>query len=126
MLTRHPVRFLDLPLNCTESIRRWNLTGFGGALSRTGLGSPLDTTKNVTCLGPSDQAFLQAGSPNITDNITALAQLMAFHIVDQPLYTNFLADGQEYTTFSNQTVRISIIDGAIFVNDAKLTHTNVM
>jgi uncharacterized surface protein with fasciclin (FAS1) repeats len=117
---------LDLPLNCTESISRWNLTGFGGGLSRTGLGSPLDVTKNVTCLGPSDQAFLQAGSPNITANITDLAQLMLFHIVDQPLYTNFLADGQEYTTFSNQTVRISIRDGAIFVNDAKLTHTNVM
>lgn len=126
MLTRYPARFLDLPLNCTTTISRWNLTGFSGGLNRTGLGSPLDVTRNVTCLGPSDQAFLQAGSPNITANITDLANLMLFHVVNEPLYTNFLADGQEYKTFSNQTVRISIRDGAIFVNDAKLTHTNVM
>ena len=126
MLTGFLIRFLDLPLNCTDTISRWNLTGFRGGLDRTGLGSPLDVTKNVTCLGPSDQAFLQAGSPNVTANITDLAQLMLFHIIDQPLYTNFLEDGQDYKTFSNQTVRISIRDGAIFVNDAKLTHTNVM
>lgn len=126
MLTRYAARFLDLPLNCTNTISRWNLTGFRGGLDRTGLGSPLDVTQNVTCLGPSDQAFLQAGSPNVTANITDLAKLMLFHVIDQPLYTNFLADGQEYMTFSNQTVRISIRDGAIFVNDAELTHTNVM
>ena len=113
-------------MNRITTISRWNLTSFRGGLDRTGLGSPLDVTQNVTCLGPSDQAFLQAGSPNITDNITDLANLVLFHVIDEPLYTNFLADGQEYKTFSNQTVRISLRDGAIFANDAQLTHTNVM
>ena len=96
------------------------------SLGRTGLGAPLDVTRNVTCLTPNDDAFLQAGSPNVTASIFDLQQTMLFHIIDQPLYTNFLEDGQEYKTFSNQTVRITVRNGSLFANDAKLIHTNVM
>lgn len=99
---------------------------FRGSLDRTGLGAPLDITKNVTCLTPNDDAFKAAGSPNVTASIFDLQQLTLFHIIDQPLYTNFMEDGQEYTTFSNQTVRITIRGGEIYVNDARIMHRNVM
>jgi uncharacterized surface protein with fasciclin (FAS1) repeats len=118
--------FLDLPLNCTDTIRRWKMFGFSSSLSRTGLGAPLDITRNVTCLTPNDDAFKAAGSPNVTASIFDLQKLTLFHIIDQPLYTNFLEDGQEYITFSNQTVRVTIRNGSIFVNDAKIIHSNVM
>lgn len=119
-------RFLSLPLNCTESIRRWNMTSFRQSLNRTGLGAPLDVTQNVTCFTPNDQAFLQAGSPQVTGNITNLDRLVKFHIATQPLYSNFLQDGQEFTTFSNETIRISIRGSDIYVNDARIINKNVM
>ena len=118
--------FLDLPLNCTDTIRRWKMFGFRGSLDRTGLGAPLDVTKNVTCLTPNDDAFLAAGRPNVTASIFDLQELTLRHIINEPLYTNFMEDGQTYTTFSNLTVRITIRGGEIFANDAKLIHTNVM
>lgn len=119
-------RFLSLPLNCTESIRRWRMNAFRQGLNRTGLGGPLDITQNVTCFTPNDDAFLAAGSPEVRGNITALERLIKFHTVVEPLYSNFLADGQTYTTFSNETIRITIRGNDIFVNDAKIINKNVM
>lgn len=119
-------RFLALPQNCTDSIRRWNMTGFRGSLDRTGLGAPLDITQNVTCLTPNDNAFLNAGYPNVTYNITQLQDLVKFHTIVEPLYSNLLVDGQTFTTFSNQTVRVSLRDGHIYFNDAQVINKNVM
>lgn len=99
---------------------------FRGSLDRTGLGAPLDVTPNVTCLTPNDEAFQAAGSPNVTASIFDLTELTQFHVINEPLYTNFMEDGQEYTSVNNKTIRITIRDGDIFVNDAKLIHTNVM
>lgn len=95
-------------------------SAFRQSLDKTGLGAPLDITQNVTCFTPNDAAFLQAGSPNATANITDLQNLVKFHTVVEPLYSNFLTDGQTFTTFSNETIRISIRGQDIFVNDAKV------
>lgn len=102
------------------------MTAFRGSLDRTGLGAPLDITQNVTCLTPNDNAFLNAGSPNVTANITNLQELIKFHTIVEPVYSNFLFDGQTFTTFSNQTVRVSLRDGGIFFNDAKVLNKNVL
>lgn len=102
------------------------MTAFRGSLDRTGLGAPLDITQNVTCLTPNDNAFLNAGSPNVTANITDLQDLIKFHTIVEPVYSNLLVNGQTFTTFSNQTVRVSLRDGAIFFNDAKVINKNVM
>lgn len=119
-------KFLSLPLNCTDSIRRWKMNSYRASLDRTGLGTPLDTTRNVTCFTPNDQAFSQAGNPNVTANITALEHLIKFHTVTEPLYSNFLRDGQTFTTFSNEVIRISVRDGEMFVNDAKIINKNII
>jgi hypothetical protein len=82
---------------------------------------------NVTCLGPNDQAFLQAGSPDIKDNVTELAsEYLALHTIPQPLYSNFLQDGQTFMSLSNDTIRVTIQDGAIYFNDAKAIQLNVL
>lgn len=67
-----------------------------------------------------------AGSPNVTANITNLEHLVKFIIVTEPLYSNFFEEGQTYTTFSNETIRISIWDGDIFVNDSKIINKDLM
>lgn len=102
------------------------MTAFRSSLNKTGLGTPLDLTQNVTCFTPNDQAFLQAGRLNVTANITYLQSVVKFHIIPQPLYSNFLEDGQMFETYSNELIRISIIDGEIYANDAKIINKNVM
>jgi hypothetical protein len=51
---------------------------------------------------------------------------MELHTLQQPLYTNYLQDGQEFQTDENQTIRISIVNGEIFFNDAKVLQRNIM
>lgn len=99
---------------------------FRESLDRTGLGAPLDVEQNVTCLTPNDAAFLAAGSPNATASIFDLTSLVQFHVINEPLYSNFLQDGQEYRSINNQTIRVTERDGEIFVNDAKIINSNVM
>jgi len=102
------------------------MTAFRYSLNRTGLGDPLDITQNVTCFVPNDQAFLQAGSTNVTASVTDLEYLVKSHTVTESLYSNFLENGQTYTTFSNETMKVTINDGDIFVNDAKIINKNIM
>ena len=62
----------------------------------------------------------------MTANITDLERLVKFHTVVEPLYSNFLEDGQTFTTFSNETIRVTVRNGDIFINDAKVINKNVM
>jgi hypothetical protein len=71
-------------------------------------------------LGPNNNAFVNAGHPEINLNDSALAIAM------QVLYTNFLEDGQEYLSDNNLTIRITIRGGDLYFNDAKVTYPNVM
>jgi uncharacterized surface protein with fasciclin (FAS1) repeats len=86
----------------------------------------LDHINNVTCLGPSDQAFLQAGSPDSKANVSTLSTALAFHTIPEVLYSNFLQDGQTFTSLTNETIRVTFQDGAIFFNDAKAIQLNTM
>jgi hypothetical protein len=119
-------RFLTLPNTCTQTIRANGLSSLDASLNRTGLSSVLDHINNVTCLGPSNAAFLAAGSPDTKANVSDLTAALLFHTIPVPLYTNFLVDGQTFQTANNQTVRVSLINGAIFFNDAMVTKPNVM
>jgi uncharacterized surface protein with fasciclin (FAS1) repeats len=118
--------FLTLPEVCTKTIRAWGLSSLDASLNRTGLASVLDHVNNVTCLGPSDDAFLQAGNPDSKLNASDLSTALLFHTIPQPLYSNFLTDGQTFKSLSNATVRVSFKDGDIYFNDAKVTQSNVL
>lgn len=96
------------------------------SLNRTGLSSILDHANNVTCLGPSDKAFADAGDPDTKLNESSLSNALMFHTIPQPLYSNFLSDGLTFKSLSNATVRVTLRDGGIYFNDAKLTQANVM
>ena len=90
------------------------------------LASVLDHANNVTCLGPTDQAFLQAGSPDENAAVSDLSKALLVHTLTEPAYIPFLTDGQAFQTVSNDTVIVSIRNGSIYFNDALLTQGNVL
>ncbi|OJD20096.1 hypothetical protein ACJ73_08572 [Blastomyces percursus] len=116
-------RLLTLPKVCTEAIESQDLTSLTRALKRASLGPVLDTLRNVTCIGPT---FEQAGGPDEKADLRDLTKALTFHILTEPVYTNFLADGQTFTTVSNETIQVTINTTGIFCNDAKLIKRNVM
>lgn len=52
------------------------LSGLDAALRKVSLWKELDKTPNVTCLGPSTDAFNAAGNPEKTLNSTALTNAL--------------------------------------------------
>lgn len=119
-------RFLVLPRNCQDTIIEVGLTSLATAINRTDLWDDLNNSPNYTCLGPNDQAFTLADNPQVTLNKSSLHDTMELHTIQQPLYTNYLQDGQEYQTEENQTVRIRIVNGTIFFNNARVIQPNIM
>jgi hypothetical protein len=48
------------------------------------------------------KAFLEASSLDTKANVSALASALAFYTIPMPLYSNFLEDGQTFTSLSNE------------------------
>jgi transforming growth factor-beta-induced protein len=118
---------LQPPLPCSRTIRPVEqLSALDTALNRTQLWATLDRAPNVTCLAPNTQAFAAAGNPQNTLNQSDLAQAILFHTLPQPLYTNFLQDGQEITSLGNLTVRITVNSTGTYFNDARVLAQNVL
>lgn len=70
---------LQLPRNCTTTIKdQPSLKTLNTALSDTGAYDSIDTTPNVTCLGPSNEAFEAAGNPQHKLNKTELTWLIRY------------------------------------------------
>ena len=99
-------------------------------MNRSGLWSALDSHPNITCLGPSNNAFSTAGNPDATLNQTALQGALLFHTLPEVAYSDYLYDGQEFTSLQNMTVKVSIKgegnDKQIYFNNAKVLDANVL
>jgi uncharacterized surface protein with fasciclin (FAS1) repeats len=121
---------LTPPQLCARTIRNANLTSLDNALNRTRLWPSLDGSKNVTCLGPSNEAFIRAGSPDSKLNETALSDAILFHTLPEVAYSDYLYNGQEFRTLQNGTVRVRV-EGegqgrSVWFNNAKLINANVL
>lgn len=121
---------LTLPTTCATTIRSAGLANLDNALNRTRLWTALEGKKNITCLGPNNAAFQAIGNPDISLNTTALTSALLYHTLPEVAYSDFLVDGQEFTSLQNGTVRVRIEDSngtrAIWFNNAKVINPNVL
>ncbi|OHW94503.1 fasciclin domain-containing protein [Colletotrichum incanum] len=119
---------LEAPRPCSTTIKKLSssLTSLMDALEKTKLWRTLDAKANVTCLGPNTEAFNEAGSPEKALGNEDLKNALLFHTLPQVAYSNFLEDGQVFTSLANVTVRVTIKDDEIWFNDAKVVSPNVL
>ncbi|KAK1511847.1 fasciclin domain-containing protein [Colletotrichum tamarilloi] len=119
---------LEAPAVCSTTIKKLSssLSALGDALDKIKLWRQLDNTANITCLGPNTAAFKEAGSPQSSLGNEDLKNALLFHTLPQTAYSDFLVDGQEFTSMANVTVRVTIKDNEIWFNDAKVISPNVL
>ncbi|KAK1654399.1 fasciclin domain-containing protein [Colletotrichum phormii] len=119
---------LEAPTICSTTIKKLSssLSALGDALDKINLWKQLDNTANITCLGPNTAAFKEAGSPQSSLGNEDLKNALLFHTLPQAAYSDFLMDGQEFTSMANVTVRVTIKDNEIWFNDAKVISPNVL
>ena len=121
---------LTPPTTCKATINGAKLTALDNALTRAGLWTALDSTKNITCLGPNNNAFTSAGSPDQNFTSADLSKALLFHTLPEVAYSDYLTDGQEFTSLQNMTVRVKVQgqgkDRQIWFNNAKVIDANVL
>lgn len=122
---------LTPPDLCNITIRAEGLSDLELGLNRTGLWPVLDGASNVTCLAPTNEAFKNGGSPQRGLSEPDLADALKFHTLPEVAYSDFLTDGQEFTSLGNMTVRVRVKrEGAeqpeIWFNNAKVVDANVL
>ncbi|KAK1997886.1 fasciclin domain-containing protein [Colletotrichum falcatum] len=119
---------LEAPRPCSTTIRKLSnsLISLMGALEKTKLWRALDAKPNVTCLGPNTEAFNQAGNPENSLGDEELKGALLFHTLPEVAYSDFLENGQEFTSLANLTVRVTVREDEIWFNDAKVVSPNVL
>ncbi|MGV8829971.1 MAG: fasciclin domain-containing protein, partial [Breznakibacter sp.] len=84
----------------------------------------------LTLFAPTDDAFraLPKGTVEalLEDPTGQLKQILLYHVVEGKTLSNELSDGQTIMTLQGQKVQVSIKNGHVYINNAKVTVADVM
>jgi uncharacterized surface protein with fasciclin (FAS1) repeats len=118
--------FLVVPANVSTTAVAANLTAVFGALNRTDLVEAVDTTPDVTIFAPNNMAFSSIGSA--LDNIPKenLTSVLTYHVVPGVIGYSSELENMTLTTLNGENVTITIVDGSVFVNSAKVITADVL
>ncbi|RSM18340.1 hypothetical protein CDV31_002859 [Fusarium ambrosium] len=108
---------LTLPESISSTLPHLGVDKFHELVKKSGLLSELDSTAGITILAPDNSAFKNVTKWSNTD----LAEFIKCHIlVDFPAYTPLFKDGQVYPTLAGGKVKVTVQDGTIYLNGAKI------
>ncbi|KAI4087544.1 MAG: hypothetical protein LQ344_006697 [Seirophora lacunosa] len=118
---------LTIPQNVSSTAVAAGLSGVAGALTRANLVDAVDSLNDVTIFAPNNSAFQAIGSalPNMTTSM--LASILQYHVVNGTVaYSSSLEDGQTVPAMMGGDLRITIVDGDVFVNSARVVMPDVL
>lgn len=121
-------RVLSIPESVSDTASAANLTALRGALNRTNLIDAVDSTPDLTIFAPTNEAFQSIGSAlaNVSDE--ALASVLTYHVINgsEPIYSSDLSNGTTVQTLNGKNLTITIENGTVFVNAAKVVTPNIL
>ncbi|KAL8959511.1 MAG: hypothetical protein Q9193_003640 [Seirophora villosa] len=118
---------LTIPQNVSSTAVAAGLSGVAGALTRANLVDAVDSLNDVTIFAPNNSAFQAIGSalPNMTTSM--LASILQYHVVNGTVaYSSSLEDGQTVPAMMGGDLRITVVDGDVFVNSARVVLPDVL
>jgi uncharacterized surface protein with fasciclin (FAS1) repeats len=119
-------RFLTLPANCTNTLSNVGLSSMLASVNRTDSTDEWNGHPGLTCLSPTNQAFQEAGNPDIADSEDGLNSILDAHTIDSAQYTSGLQNGQVLQSEADTTIIVTIKNGSIYFNNAKVIRANVV
>ena len=124
-------RFLQLPVNVTDTVVQLGLRSAVGALQVAGLADTVDTASNITCFIPENSAFQAIGATLATESQSNLSRILEYHVVKSGVfYSTDLMNGTNLTSYNDLplTITTEMENGTevIYVNSAKVITPNVL
>jgi uncharacterized surface protein with fasciclin (FAS1) repeats len=121
-------KVLTLPVSASQTLIDAGLSSAYGALNATSLLNAVDGLKNVTIFAPTNKAFQAIGSVLAGASTSALSDILKYHVVvgDSPAYSSTLTNGTSVKTLGGTNLNVYIVNGSVFVNNAKVVTADVL
>lgn len=119
---------LRIPQRASTTAGELGLTAVTGALEAARLVRTVDVTRDVTLFIPSNEAFQAAGSVLQGTDQETLQSVLAYHVVNgngSVLYSSDIRNSV-VPSYGGQDLTLSVVDGTIFVNTAKVIIPNII
>ncbi|KAG0647188.1 Fasciclin arabinogalactan [Hyphodiscus hymeniophilus] len=117
---------LTIPASDSSTAAAANLTSLAGALSAASLVPTVDSLSDVTIFAPSNEAFQAIGSAVGNLSTEQLTSILTYHVVQDIVGYSTLLSNTSLKTVNGANVTITIEDGDVFVNSAKVITPNVL
>ena len=102
------------------------------AIKASGLDEKLRSTGPFTLLAPVDLAFRNIAAPDNFDNLMnvssgfqKLREILGYHILTVKKMLKDFRQGQKFQTANGKDVTITLKDGSVYVNNAKILAKNM-
>lgn len=87
----------------------------------------MDDLSDVTIFAPTNAAFDAIGSAVGNLSKEQLSSILQYHVIKGTVaYSSLLTDGETVNTLQGEAVKITIQDGTVFVNSAKVIMPDVL
>lgn len=104
-----------------------NLTSLRGALNATDLVDTVNDTPNITIFAPTNEAIQNVGSALSNLTTEQISDILTYHVVTGDIgYSSNLENGTTLTTANGEELTITVGDGGIFVNNARVVTSDVL
>ncbi|KAK6073960.1 fasciclin domain-containing protein [Seiridium cupressi] len=110
---------LSIPENVTDTLSNANLTAAAGAIKAANL--DVGSMRDVTIFAPNNDAFNAVGSVLANLSTEDLASTLGYHVIENNVAYSSGLQNSTLTTMNGKDVTISVINGTVFVNSAKVT-----
>ena len=102
------------------------MTSLVGALTTAELVETVDTTPNVTIFAPNNAAFQSIGSALRNISTDDLTSVLNYHVINGTIGYSSTLSNTTLPTLNGAEVTISVVDGEVFVNSARVVTPDVL
>jgi len=111
--------WFTVPQSVTSTLAEVGLTAFLNLIKKACLENDLNGRSGITIFAPTNEALAKMGE--LSDEHEDLKQLVYAHVVpNKVLFHPLLTNGLTLTTLAGTTITITLKNGEIYVNDAKI------
>ncbi|KAK4139786.1 FAS1 domain-containing protein [Dichotomopilus funicola] len=118
---------LTIPARITDTLITTGLTACVGALQRAGIEAAVNNAPDITLFVPTNAAFDAIGSILNGMTLEQLTTVLNYHVVrGQVLYSQLIKGGGTVVTAEGAALNFRVVQGALFVNSARVVVTDVL
>ena len=118
---------LTVPAKISVTAEAAGLSAIAGALTDTKLVDAVDDLMDVTVFVPDNAAFQAIGSAVGNLTIAQLTSILEYHVINGTVaYSSLLMNNSMIPTLQGNNVTITMLNGSVFVNSAKVVQADVL